>query len=207
MSLRHIAAGQQPTGQKVPIVSLAAVIAAGLTSATTAAITAWFAWPGVLAGTTFTAMMTTTISAIYKGYLDSVARVVLLPDRPSPPPLGPLADRPPPPPLGTLADQPPPPPLGPTNRARRLPRRIRVLAALRWFSFRSSPERRRSILSRGLRVGVVASIIGIDIVTAVELWLGGNLPCLIYGTDCSPGGIPPPPPPSILAPFYQIFGG
>ena len=29
MSLRHIAAGQQPTGQKVPIVSLAAVIAAG----------------------------------------------------------------------------------------------------------------------------------------------------------------------------------
>ena len=206
MSLGHIASGRQPTERKASIVSLAAVIAAGLTSATTTYITAFFNWPGVLGGTIFTAMMTTTISAIYKGFLDSVARVVLLPDRPPPPPLGPLADRPPPPPLGTLADQPPPPPLGPTSRARRLPRRIRVLAALRWFSFRTSPERRRSILSRGLRVGVVASIIGIDIVTAVELGLGGNLPCYIYGKDCSLGGISPPPP-SILAPFYQIFGG
>jgi hypothetical protein len=194
MSLRHIAAVQQPTERKAPIVSLTAVIAAGLTAATAATITAWFGWPGVLGGTTFTAMMTTTISAIYTGYLDSVARVVLRPNRPPPPPLGPLVDRP------------PPPPLGPTSGARRLPRRIRVLAALVWFSFRTSPERRRWILSRGLRVGVVASIIGIDIVTAVELWLGGNLPCAIWDTDCSPGGISPPPP-SILAPFYAIYGG
>jgi hypothetical protein len=193
MSLRHTASGQQSTTPAAPIVSLTAVMVAGLTSATIAAITSWFGWPGTLLGVAFTGMVTTTTSEIYKGYLDSVSkRVVLLPDRP------------PPPPLNTSADRPPPPPLGPTSRARRPPRRIRVLAALKWFSLQTSPERRRSILSRGLQVGVVASIIGIGIVTAVELELGGNLPCYIWDTDCSPGGINPP---SILAPFYTICRG
>ena len=195
MSLRHTAAasGQQPAGHKALIVSLTAVVAAGLTSATIAAITSYFGWPGTLLGVAFSAMVTTTTSEVYKSYLNSVVRKVV-----------PLADRPPPPPLGPLADRPPPPPLGPTSRARGFPRRIRVLAALRWFSFRTSPEMRRSVLYRGLQVGVLASIIGLGIVTAVELDLGGNLSCAIWNTDCSPAGINPP---SILAPFYDICQG
>jgi hypothetical protein len=207
MSLRHTAAsGQQPAGHTpAPIVSLTTVIAAGLTSATIAVITSYFGWPGTLLGVAFSAMVTTTTSEVYKSYLNSVVRkVVPLVDRPTPPPLGPLAGRPPPPPLGPLADRPPPPPLGPTSRARRLPGRIRALAALRWFSFRTSPEMRRSILSSGLQVGVLASIIGLGIVTGSELELGGNLPCAIWNTDCSPEGINPP---SILAPFYTICQG
>lgn len=193
MSLRYTAsAGQQPNGHTAPTVSLTAVLTAGLTSATIAAITSVFGWPGTLIGAAFTAMVTTTISSIYTGYLNSLARVVLLADRPTPPPLGPSAD------------QPPPPPFDPTSRVRRLPMRSRVSAALRWFSFRASPFRRRSILSRGLQVGVVAAIIGLGIVTAVELELGGNLPCYIWNTDCSPEGVNPP---SILAPFYTICRG
>jgi hypothetical protein len=194
MSLRHTAAsGQQPAGHKALIVSLTAVVAAGLTSATIAVITSYFGWPGTLLGVAFSAMVTTTTSEVYKSYLNSVVRRVV-----------PLVDRPAPPPLGPLADRPPPPPLGPTSRARGFPRRIRVLAALRWFSFRTSPEMRRSVLYRGLQVGVLASIVGLGIVTAVELDLGGNLSCAIWNTDCSPAGINPP---SILAPFYDICQG
>ncbi len=194
MSLGHSASEQQPAGRTPTLtVSLITVIAAGLTSATIAAITSVFGWPGTLLGAAFSAMVMSTTSEIYKGYLNSIARrVELLADRPASAPIGPLADRP------------PPPPWDPTSRARRLPRRIRVSAALRWFSFRISPEMRRSLLSRGLQVGVVASIIGLGIVTAVELDLGGNLPCAIWNTDCSPEGINPP---SILAPFYTICQG
>jgi hypothetical protein len=194
MSLRHTAAsGQQPAGHKALIVSLTAVVAAGLTSATIAVITSYFGWPGTLLGVAFSAMVTTTTSEVYKSYLNSVVRRVV-----------PLVDRPAPPPLGPLADRPPPPPLGPTSRARGFPRRIRVLAALRWFSFRTSPEMRRSVLYRGLQVGVLASIVGLGIVTGSELELGGNLSCAIWNTDCSPAGINPP---SILAPFYTICQG
>jgi hypothetical protein len=192
LSLRQTASIQQPTRRTALLVSLTAVIAAGLTSATIAAITSVFGWPGTLLGAAFTAMVTTTTSEIYKGYLNVVARrVVLFADRPAPPPLWPLADRPPPPPLDS------------TSRTRRRPKRIRVSAALRWFSFRTSPDMRHLILSRGLQIGVVAAIIGLGIVTAVELELGGNLPCFIWNTDCSPGGINPP---SILAAFYTICG-
>ena len=198
MSLHHTASGQQPTGHTALITSFTLVTAAGLTGATISAITSVVGWPGAIFGAAFVPMFQSMITEIYKGYLNAAARrVVLLADRPAPPPLGPLADRP------------PPPPLGPTSGARRLPRRtrasaIRVSAALRWFSFRTSPEKRRSILSRGLKVGVVASIVGLGIVTAVELWLGGNLSCYIWNTDCSPAGINPP---SILAPFYTICRG
>jgi|SRR5215216_1087276 len=193
MSLRNTVSMQQNTGLSALIVSLTAVIAAGLTSATIAAITSMFGWPGTLIGVAFSAMVTTTTSEIYKGYVGSVARRVVL-----------LSDRPLPPPLSTLADRPSPPPLHRTSSPRRRPRRIRVLTALKWFSFRTSPEKRRAILSRGLQVGVVASIIGIGIITAIELDLGGNLPCALWNADCSPVGINPP---SILAPFYTICRG
>ncbi len=185
---------------------LAEVTVAALTASTIAVITSWFGWPGTVGGVAFCAMVTTTIQAIYKGYVDRVARVVLIADRPAPPPLSPLADRPAPPPLGPLADRPAPPPLGPTSRAQRLPRRIPVSGALRWFSLRASPERRRSIIDRGLQFGVVACTIGLGIVTAVELRLGGNFSCYFWDTDCSPGGINPPPP-SIVSAINSICQG
>jgi hypothetical protein len=193
MSLRNTVSMQQSTGHSALTVSLTAVIAAGLTSATIAAITSMFGWPGTLIGVAFSAMVTSTTSEVYKAYLGSVARRVVL-----------LSDRPPPPPLSTLADRPPPPPLHHTSSPRRRPKRIQVLTALKWFSFRTSPEKRRAILSRGLQFGVVASIIGIGIITAIEIDLGGNLPCALWSADCSPVGINPP---SILAPFYTICRG
>src|SRR5918998_6450824 len=151
------------------------VTVAALTASTIAVITSWFGWPGTVGGVAFCAMVTTTIQAIYKGYVDRVARVVLIADRSAPPPLG------------------------PTSRAQRLPRRIPVSGALRWFSLRASPERRKSILDRGLRFGVVACTIGLGIVTAVELALCGNFSCVFWDTDCSPGGISPPPPSIVSA--------
>jgi len=188
---------QQPTRHSAMIGSLNSVIVAGLTSATIAAFTSMFGWPGTLFGVAFSAMITTTTSEIYKAYVGtyvgSVASRFVL-----------LSDRPPPPPLSTFADRPPPPPLHHTSSPRRRPKRIRVLTALKWFSFRTSPEKRRAILTRGLKVGVVAAIIGIGIITVIELDLGGNLPCALWNADCSPVGINPP---SILAPFYTICRG
>jgi len=178
----------------IPRPHLTELIVAGLTGATIAIITSKWGWPGAVSGAAFIPMFTTTISAVYKGYVERAAGVVL------------MAGRPPPPPLSPLADRPPPPPLGPTSRARRLPTLTQVSAALRWFSLRASPESRRSILSRGLEFGVVASIIGLGIVTAVELYWGGNLSCHIWHADCSPGGLSPPPP-SIVSALNAICRG
>jgi hypothetical protein len=100
---------------------LTEVTVAGLTGATIAVITSYYRWPGAVIGAAFAPMFTTVISPIYKGYVDRVGKIVLMADRPTPPPLGPLADRP------------PPPPLGPTSRAPKLPKLIQVSAALRWF--------------------------------------------------------------------------
>jgi hypothetical protein len=180
---------------------LTEVIVAGLTGVTAAVITSIYGWPGAITGAAFVPMFTTTISAIYTGYVDRAAKMVLTADRPAPPPLDPLADRPPPPPFDPLADRPPPPPFDPTSRAPRLPKLSQVSAALRWFSL-ESPERRRSILDSGLRLGVVAAIVGLGIVTAFEIELGGNFSCYFWQADCSPGGINPPPP-SIVSAIYS----
>jgi hypothetical protein len=180
---------------------LTEVIVAGLTGVTAAVITSIYGWPGAITGAAFVPMFTTTISAIYTGYVDRAAKMVLTADRPAPPPLDPLADRPLPPPFDPLADRPPPPPFDPTSRAPRLPKLSQVSAALRWFSL-ESPERRRSILDSGLRLGVVAAIVGLGIVTAFEIELGGNFSCYFWQADCSPGGINPPPP-SIVSAIYS----
>jgi hypothetical protein len=184
---------------------LTEVIVAGLTGVTAAVITSIYGWPGAITGAAFVPMFTTTISAIYTGYVDRAAKMVLTADRPAPPPLDPLADRPPPPPLDPLADRPPPPPFDPTSRAPRLPKLSQVSAALRWFSL-ESPERRRSILDSGLRLGVVAAIVGLGIVTAFEIDIGGNFSCYFWQADCSPGGISPPPP-SIVSAINSVCRG
>ena len=173
---------------------LTAVIVAGLTGVTTALLSSYFGWPGAVSGAAFVPMFTTIISTIYTDYVDRVVKTVYMADRPAPPP------------LGLLTDRPPPPPFDPTSRAPRRPKLSQASAALRWFSLRVSPERRRSILDRGLRLGVIASIVGLGIVTAVELELGGNLSCVLWQTDCSPGGIKPPPP-SIVSAINSICRG
>jgi len=145
---------------------LTEVIVAGLTGVTTAVITSIYGWPGAITGAAFVPMFTTIISAIYTGYVDRAAKTVLRADRPPPPPLGPSADRPPPPPFDLPSSAP------------RLPKLSQVSAALRWFSL-ESPERRRSILDSGLRFGVVAAIVGLGIVTAFEIELGGNFSCVL----------------------------
>jgi hypothetical protein len=173
---------------------LTEVIVAGLTGATIAVITSIAGWPGAVGGAAFAPMFTTIISAIYTGYvdrgLDRAGKIVLTADRPAPPPLGPLADRP------------PPPPFDPTSRAPRLPKLSQVSAALRWFSLRLSPERRRSILDRGLQFGVVAAIVSLGIVTAVELELGGSFSCYFWQADCAPPGSITPP--SIVSAINSI---
>ena len=146
---------------------LTEVIVAGLTGVTAAVITSIYGWPGAITGAAFVPMFTTSISAIYTGYVDRAAKMVLTADRP-----------PAPPPLGSLAERPPPPPFDPPSRAPRLPKLSQVSAALRWFSLQS-PERRRSILDTGLRFGVVAAIVGLGIVTAFEIELGGNFSCVL----------------------------
>ena len=75
---------------------LTEVIVAGLTGVTAAVITSIYGWPGAITGAAFVPMFTTTISAIYTGYVDRAAKMVLTADRPAPPPFDPLADRPPP---------------------------------------------------------------------------------------------------------------
>src|SRR5215207_4809846 len=172
---------------------LTEVIVAGLTGVTAAVITSRFGWPGAITGAAFVPMFTTMISAIYTGYVDRAAKMVLTANRPAPPPLDPLADRP------------PPPPFDPPSRAPRLPKLSQVSAALRWFSL-ESPERRRSILDSGLRLGVVAAIVGLGIVTAFEIDIGGNFSCYFWAADCSPGGINPPPP-SIVSAINSVCRG
>jgi hypothetical protein len=176
---------------------LTEVIVAGLTGVTAAVITSRFGWPGAITGAAFVPMFTTMISAIYTGYVDRAAdraaKMVLTANRPAPPPLDPLADRP------------PPPPFDPTSRAPRLPKLSQVSAALRWFSL-ESPERRRSILDSGLRLGVVAAIVGLGIVTAFEIDIGGNFSCYFWQADCSPEGISPPPP-SIVSAINSVCRG
>src|SRR5215212_3212456 len=106
---------------------LTAVIVAGLTGVTTALLTSKYGWPGAVSGAALVPMFTTTISTIYTDYVDRVVKTVYMTDRPAPPPFD------------------------PSSRAPRLPKLSQVSAALRWFSLRVSPERRRSILDRGLQ--------------------------------------------------------
>ena len=99
----------------------------------------------------------------------------------------------------------------PTGRPRSLPKGIQLLAALGWFSFRTSRERRRSILSRALLSGVVASFIGIAIVTAVQFAINDSLSCYIWETACSSGDtlswMPVPSLPSVENPICSFIVG
>jgi len=72
---------------------------------------------------------------------------------------------------------------------------VRVLAALRWFTFRPRQER-RSILRRGLIAGVVALLLGVAVITFFEVSVDKSFSCLIW-KDC-PANPTQPTQPSIL---------
>ena len=56
---------------------------------------------------------------------------------------------------------------------------VRVFAALRWFTFRPRQER-RSILRRGLLAGLVACLLGVAVITALEWSAHKSFSCLIW---------------------------
>jgi Thrombospondin type 3 repeat len=62
----------------------------------------------------------------------------------------------------------------------------RVAAAFIWFASRR-PAERRPILSVGLRYGMVAILLGLGVITALELSLHKSLPCLIW--QACPAGV------------------
>jgi hypothetical protein len=99
----------------------------------------------------------------------------------------------------------------PTGRPRSLPKGLQLLAALGWFSFHTSRDRRRLILSRALLSGVVASFIGIAIITAVQVAIDDSLSCSIWGTACTSGGtlswMPVPSLPSVENPICSFIAG
>jgi hypothetical protein len=74
------------------------------------------------------------------------------------------------------------------NSGRPLPdhRSRRVAAAFRWFASRP-PAERRQIRSVGLRYGMVAILLGLGVITALELGLHRSLPCLIW--QACPAGV------------------
>jgi hypothetical protein len=78
----------------------------------------------------------------------------------------------------------------PPHRRAPRPRRVAALflvfAAFGWFASRS-PAERRQIRSVGLRAGIVAILLGLGIITALELGLHKSLPCQIW-QKC-PGGL------------------
>jgi hypothetical protein len=66
---------------------------------------------------------------------------------------------------------------------------VRVLAALRWFTFRPRQER-RSILRRALIAGVVAFLLGVAVIAALEVRAQTSFSCLIWG-ECGAQTIVP----------------
>ncbi len=144
-------------------------MAAGLASTLAAFVTSKFGVAGTLIGAALTSMIITGASAILKAYLENVTGVMRK-----------VRTR-----KGKAAryearESPP----GRPDLRNNFVGRLR--AAFGWFSH-ISPISRRSILIKGLVGGVVAFVIGMGIVTAVEAGvLGGSLSCKVWG-DCTAG--------------------
>src|SRR5829696_4255086 len=66
---------------------------------------------------------------------------------------------------------------------------VRVLAALRWFTFRPRQER-RSILRRALIAGLVAFLLGVAVIAFLEVSANKSFSCLIW-QECSVPSIVP----------------
>lgn len=161
---------------KQPTVSLSAVVAAGLASATAALMTSRFGVAGTIIGAALTTMIITGGSAILKAYLESVSgKVRRVPgkvrERAS---RSRASDREP----GRGPEMPSGP--NPPGRPDLLNNSMgRLRAALNWFSNLSLP-RKRYILSAALVPAAVAFLIGMGTVTGVELAAGKSLSCGVW---------------------------
>ncbi len=169
---------------KQPLVSLSAVAAAGLASATAAAITSRFGVAGTLIGAALTTMIITGGSAILKAYLESITgRVRRVP--------GKVRER------ASREKQPrdgsQPPVSGETLPGRADLRNNpvgRMRAALDWFR-NLSPLRRRSIIAGALVPAILAFVIAMGAITSVELVAGRSLSCLWNDCAAEAAGVPP----------------
>lgn len=168
------AAKQQP-----PIVTGSQVIAAGLASATAAVVTSRFGVAGTLLGAALTAMIITGGSAILKAYLESVTGSV----RKMPRNMRAQRNRRR---AGRGSSEPDAIPERPDLRQNFVGR---MRAAFGWFSHLPTFNR-RSIMVKGLVGALVAFVIGIGAVTAVEAGvLGNSLSCGLW-SNCSSGQTP-----------------
>lgn len=156
-----------------PVVSGSQVLAAGLASAAAAVVTSRFGVAGTLLGAALTAMIITGGSAILKSYLESVTGTV----RKVPRKMRAKANRA----QAGRADAPATIPGRPDLRENFMGR---MRAAMGWFSHLPT-LRRRSIMVKGLIAALVAFVIGMGAITAVEAGiLKGSLSCKLWG-DCT----------------------
>ena len=153
-------------------------MAAGFASAGAAVITSRFGVAGTLLGAALTTMIITGGSAILKAYLESVTGNV----RKVPRKLRQRRNRWK---AGRSAEPPDTTPGRPDLRDNFAGR---FRAALGWFSH-LPPLTRRSILIKGLIAAVVAFVIGMGAVYAVERGIGNSLSCGLWA-NCPDGATP-----------------
>lgn len=151
---------------KTPAVSGSAIVAAGLASAVAAAVTARFGAVGAIGGAALTTMIITGGSAVMKSYLDSLSSRV----KSAPGNIRSRADQRRSEESASPGGNPQENPAG------------RMGAALNWFSS-LSPERRRPILVKGLASAAVAFVIGVVLISGVELGIGNSLSCAIWANQ------------------------
>jgi hypothetical protein len=160
-----------------PAVSGSQVLSAGFASAGAAIITSKFGVAGTLIGAALTTMIITGGSAILKAYLESVGGTMLeVPQKIKERRARRKAER--------------------YERASTLPGRPdlrnnfagRMRAALGWFSH-LPPLARRPIIVKGLLAALLAFVIGISSIYAVEKVINNNLSCGFWG-NCPEGATP-----------------
>lgn len=172
------AARKQP-----PVVTGSQVIAAGLASAAAAVVTSRFGVAGTLLGAAVTSMIITGGSAILKAYLESfTGSVKKVPQKMRAQRNRRQAGR-------GAAEAPETPETLPGRPDLRQNFVGRLRAAFGWFSHLPRFNR-RSIMVKGLIGALVAFVIGVGAITAVEAGvLGNSLSCGIWGT-CAEGQTP-----------------
>lgn len=151
-----------------PVVSGSGVIAAGVASATAALLTSRFGVAGTLIGAAITTMIITGGSAVLKSYLEGVTgRVRKVPGKVRQG-AGRIRNR--------RADEQKTIPARPDLRNNFMGR---LRGAFDWF-LRLPPLRRRAILAGAIVPAIIAFLISMGAVTALEVAIGNSLPCGVW---------------------------